>query len=137
MIPCFTISIRPLRSVRVFPFDLERGVLGEGRVCVTVPKENGFPDGMTIDAEGMLWIAQWQGGAVRRYDPSTGACLAVVPVPAPRVTCCCFGGEALDTLYISTARTETDTAAYPLAGGVFKAKVGVQGYEAFAYRGAQ
>lgn len=125
----------PTRTVRAFPFDLEHGTLGEGRVCVTVPEEYGLPDGMTIDREGMLWIAQWQGSAVRRYDPRTGECIGVVPVPASKVTCCCFGGEKLETLYITTARQDVDTDAEPLAGGVFKANVGVSGYEAFSYQG--
>lgn len=83
----------PTLAVRAFPFDLENGTLGEGRICVEVPEDYGYPDGMTIDREGMLWVAHWQGGAVRRYDPRTGQCIAVVPVPAPRVTCCCFGGR--------------------------------------------
>ncbi|MBE0601241.1 MAG: SMP-30/gluconolactonase/LRE family protein, partial [Firmicutes bacterium] len=123
------------RSVQAFPFDLEHGTLGEGRVCVTVPAAYGYPDGMTIDREGMLWVAHWQGSAVRRYDPRTGECIGVLPVPASRVTCCCFGGEALDTLYITTSRRDVDTDAEPLAGGVFQAKVGVAGYEAFPFRG--
>ncbi|MBN1777802.1 MAG: SMP-30/gluconolactonase/LRE family protein [Clostridiales bacterium] len=122
-------------TVRAFPFDLERGALGEGRVCVEVPSEYGLPDGMTIDREGMLWIAQWEGSAVRRYDPRTGKCYGMVPVPASRVTCCCFGGDTLDTLYITTARVDTDVHAEPLAGGIFRADVGTGGYEAFPYRG--
>jgi sugar lactone lactonase YvrE len=122
-------------TVRAFPFDLERGTLGEGRVCVEVPKDYGLPDGMTIDREGMLWIAQWEGGAVRRYDPRTGKCTGMVPVPASKVTCCCFGGEKLDTLYITTARVDTDAHAEPLAGGIFKADIGISGYETFPYRG--
>jgi sugar lactone lactonase YvrE len=125
----------PTFTVRAFPFDPERGTLGKGKVCVEIPREYGYPDGMTIDREGMLWIAHWEGGAVRRYDPHTGACLGVLPVPASKVTCCCFGGENLDTLYITTARTDTDAKTEPFAGGVFKADVGVRGYEAFPYRG--
>ncbi|HPJ02070.1 MAG TPA: SMP-30/gluconolactonase/LRE family protein [Candidatus Limiplasma sp.] len=122
-------------TVRAFPFDLEHGTLGEGRVCVRVPGEYGYPDGMTIDREGMLWIAHWQGSAVRRYDPRTGECIGMLPVPASKVTSCCFGGENLDTLYITTAREGADLNAEPLAGGIFKANVGASGYEAFAYRG--
>ena len=125
----------PTRTVQAFPYNLQRGVLGEGKVCVEVPEEYGFPDGMTIDNEGMLWIAQWQGSAVRRYDPRSGACVGMVPVPASKVTCCCFGGKRLDTLYITTAREDTDTETEPLAGGIYKADVGVRGYEAFSYRG--
>ncbi|MFH1512198.1 MAG: SMP-30/gluconolactonase/LRE family protein [Bacillota bacterium] len=123
------------RTVKAFQFDLERGTLGAGRVCVEVPKAYGYPDGMTIDREGMLWIAQWEGSAIRRYDPHTGACVGVLPVAASRVTSCCFGGEKLSTLYITSARTETDAGTEPLAGGIFQADAGVSGYEAFSYQG--
>lgn len=125
----------PTRSVRAFDFDLERGALGPGRICVEVPEVWGYPDGMTIDREGMLWVAHWQGGAVRRYHPRTGECVGVLPVPASKVTSCCFGGENLDTLYITTASEDTDPAEEPLAGCVFRAEVGEQGFEAFCYRG--
>ena len=125
----------PTFTVRAFDFDLERGALGESEVCVEIPREYAYPDGMTIDREGMLWIAHWQGSAVRRYDPRTGECIGVLPMPASKVTSCCFGGETLQTLYITTARVDTDAAKEPLAGGIFKAEVGQRGYEAFAYRG--
>ena len=125
----------PTRQVTAFDFDLEHGRLGAGKVCVTVPEAYGTPDGMTIDREGMLWIAQWGGHAVRRYDPRTGTCIGMVPVPASKVTSCCFGGENLDVLYITSAREQTDPAAEPLAGGIFRADVGARGYEAFAYQG--
>jgi sugar lactone lactonase YvrE len=125
----------PTFAVRAFEFDLEHGVLGNGKVCVEIPKEYAYPDGMTIDREGMLWVAHWEGHAVRRYDPHTGECIGVLPVPASKVTSCCFGGEHLDTLFITTAREDTDAAEEPLAGGIFKADVGAQGYEAFCYQG--
>ena len=125
----------PTRKIMAYAFDLEAGTLGAGKVCVDVPEENGSPDGMTIDREGMLWVAHWGGHAVRRYDPRTGACIAIVPVPASKVACCCLGGETLSTLYITTAREKTDAAAEPLAGGVFKTETDTQGFEPFAYRG--
>lgn len=122
----------PTRVIMAFDFDLEQGTLGEGKPCVEVPREFGSPDGMTIDREGMLWVAHWGGSAVRRYNPHTGECTAVLPVPASKVTSCCFGGPALDTLYITTARMETDAEKEPLAGGIFKADVGAKGCEAFS-----
>lgn len=120
-------------TVMAYPFDLERGELGEGRPCVQVPREFRSPDGMTIDREGMLWIAHWGGYAVRRYDPGTGQCISVLPVPAEKVTCCCFGGKNLDTLYITTASENTDPKKDPQAGNLFQANVGVQGYEPFNF----
>ncbi|WP_182914201.1 SMP-30/gluconolactonase/LRE family protein [Paenibacillus sp. 1011MAR3C5] len=94
------------------------------------PPAEGYPDGMTIDNEGMLWIAHWGGGKVSRFDPDTGKRLAEIEVPALYVTSCVFGGERLDELYITTARvvlSEDEHALYPHAGGVFMAKPGVRG----------
>ena len=109
-------------AVRAYPFDLESGTLGEGKAVVTIPKGEGGPDGMCIDAEGMLWIAVWGGRKVVRCNPATGERLAEVAVDALNVSCCCFGGENLDTLYITTARDEAGKG-----GEVFFVKTGVKG----------
>jgi sugar lactone lactonase YvrE len=98
----------------------------------------GFPDGMTIDSEGMLWVCLWQGGKVSRWDPETGTLLETVDMPASNVTSCAFGGENLDQLYITTARIGNDEeqlAKHPLAGGLFRADVGVAGVPAFEFAG--
>jgi len=108
------------------------------RVAIEIPEGEGSPDGMTIDAEGMLWIAHWGGWQVSRWDPATGEKLSSVPVPASQVTSCTFGGEELDRLYITTARVglgEAELAAQPHAGGLFCAAVGVRGRPADMYGG--
>lgn len=95
----------PTRQICSYRFDAESGALSEKRVAVRVERE-GSPDGMTIDREGKLWVALWGGWGVARYDPATGEELAFVPVPDKHVSCCSFGGENMDLLYITTAMDE-------------------------------
>jgi sugar lactone lactonase YvrE len=90
---------------------------------------DGFPDGMTLDDEGCLWVAMWGAGAVHRYAP-TGEQLAVVQVDAPQVSSCAFGGEDGRSLFVTTSQEdydEAESAAHPDAGRVFVAEVGVSG----------
>ena len=88
--------------------DIEKNELSNGRVCVEVPNEKGIPDGLTIDDEGNLWLALWGGHGVAKYDPKTGKQLDFVELPVLNATACCFGGENLDELYITTANLGTD-----------------------------
>ncbi len=128
----------PTRQVDAFDYDVESGEIANRRVTITVPEEMGKPDGMTIDAEGMLWIAMWEGSRVTRWDPCDGSLLQTIRIPALRVTSCAFGGENLDELYITTARTRmtaTQLAEQPHAGGVFRVHPGVRGVEAFEFVG--
>ncbi|MEU3788734.1 SMP-30/gluconolactonase/LRE family protein [Streptomyces fructofermentans] len=104
----------PTRRVDVFDFD-GRHATGR-RPLVSVEDGAGFPDGLTVDADGCVWVALWDGGAVRRYTPS-GRLDRVVELPVPRPTACAFGGDGLTDLYITTARTGLE-APHPLAGSV-------------------
>ncbi len=110
----------PTRAVDRFAVDPERGdLLGRERFLpVAGPGE---PDGMTLDAEGCLWVACWGGGEVRRYTPA-GRLDRVVRLPVSQVTSCAFGGDRLDTLYITTAHDGLNPAARrhePHAGDLF------------------
>ena len=99
---------------------------------------DGFPDGMTVDAEGGLWIAHWDGACVSCHDPVSARELARIALPAGNVTDCAFGGPDLRTLYISTARngrTEAQLAAEPLAGGLFAVRIDGPGAPAGLYAG--
>jgi sugar lactone lactonase YvrE len=80
--------------------------------------EAGSPDGLTVDAEGGIWVAIWGAGAVHRYDPA-GRLTEVVELPATQVTACTFGGADLTDLFITTSREGLDDSAEPAAGAVF------------------
>jgi sugar lactone lactonase YvrE len=84
---------------------------------------------MTVDAEGFLWVALWQGWTVNRYAPDGRFDLSI-RLPVALVTSCAFGGPDLTDLYITTARsglTEADSEAQPLAGGLFRCRPGFRG----------
>jgi sugar lactone lactonase YvrE len=111
--------------VDVFDFDEAGGLPRDRRAFVALPEGEVLPDGLTVDAEGNVWVAFWGGGAVKAWDPS-GAQIAEVRLPVPRVTSCAFGGIELDRLYVTTARG-SDPPHPPPAGGVFAATPGPRG----------
>jgi sugar lactone lactonase YvrE len=120
----------PTKRVLAYDFVLESGELSNPRIVVTIPDGEGFPDGMTVDTEGMLWIAQWDGWQVSRWDPHLGKRILSIPVPVARVSSCVFGGENFDELFITTARVglnEKQLADQPSAGGIFSIKPGYKG----------
>lgn len=120
----------PTMKVMAYDFDLEQGTIQEPRVVVNFLEGEGYPDGMTSDREGMLWIAHWGGAQVSRWDPSTGKKIASIPLPASLVTSCVFGGEGMDELYITTARTglkADELERRPHSGSLFRVRPGVQG----------
>jgi sugar lactone lactonase YvrE len=113
-----------------FPLDAQGEIRGEPEILVAFDPKQGYPDGMSIDAQGNLWIAFWEGSSVRCYDSANGKCLVTIELPVPLVTSCCFGGTNLETLYITTAWTGMDNAAReskPLSGAVFACEPGVGG----------
>jgi sugar lactone lactonase YvrE len=125
-------------EVSVFDYDVRTGDIGNRRTAVTIPREMGFPDGMTIDAEGKLWVALWRGHCVVRLDPDTGKCLEQIPVPVTCPSSCCFGGRDLDELYITSARIELtpeEREAEPLAGALLRLRPGVRGLPPFYFGG--
>lgn len=78
----------------------------------------------------MIWIAHWGGANISRWNPENGSLLQKVKVPALHTTSCCFGGDDLDTLFITSAKTglsQTELMQYPLSGSVFAFKPGVKG----------
>lgn len=128
----------PTKQIVSYDYDISSGSISNKQVAITIPDTDGHPDGMTIDAEGNLWIAHWGGFQVSCWNPVTAEKLDSIPIPAPQVTSCTFTGDALDTLYITTARVGLDEEALaqsPQAGGLFKVKLNVKGTPSYRFKG--
>ncbi|QKV95132.1 SMP-30/gluconolactonase/LRE family protein [Streptomyces sp. NA02950] len=112
----------PTRRIDVFDVPDVDGGRGPAEVSgrrpfARIEEGAGFPDGLCVDAEGAVWVALWDGGAIRRYVPD-GTLDRVVDLPVPRPTACAFGGPDLSDLYVTSARVGVDPSAAPLAGSV-------------------
>ncbi|SEQ24681.1 transcriptional regulator, IclR family [Faunimonas pinastri] len=117
------------QQIYAYDFDLERGAIANRRVFVTVPESEGRPDGLTVDAEGFVWSAHWDGWCVTRYDPA-GKVERVINLPMPRPTSCVFGGPDMTTLFVTSARIRLSAAQLaeaPLSGSVFAIDTGIRG----------
>jgi sugar lactone lactonase YvrE len=123
----------PTQRVDVFDYDPGTG-LTHRRVFVDVNAEKLRPDGLTVDADGGVWVAMNGSGTVRRYD-RTGRADTVVEVAARRVTACTFGGTNLDELFIATSRENLQPGEDPLAGSLFRATMGVRGKPVLGFDG--
>lgn len=121
-------------GVMAFDYDNLSGNISNPRFVVRIPDGEGYPDGMTIDNQGMLWVAHWAGWQVSRWDPSTGKQLLKVKMPAANITSCTFGGENFEDLYVTSSNRdlkEEDYQTQPLAGSLFVVKnLGYQGLPA-------
>ncbi|MGW0120380.1 SMP-30/gluconolactonase/LRE family protein [Streptomyces sp. NPDC003327] len=106
----------PTRRIDVFDVDPRTGEPAGRRPLAVVEQGAGFPDGLAVDADGCVWVALWDGGAVRRYTPS-GALDRTLTLPVRRPTACAFGGPGLTDLYVTTARVGP-TAPHPLSGSL-------------------
>jgi sugar lactone lactonase YvrE len=124
----------PTQAIDAFDFDAATGVISDRRRLVEIDPEAGSPDGLVVDSEGCIWVALWDGWAVRRYDPD-GKHLGTVAVPVARVTKPAFGGPDLTDLFITTASPEKANPSQPYAGGVFHTRPGVRGLATNAYVG--
>lgn len=124
--------------VYAFDFDLESGKISNKRLFLHFDPSEGSPDGMTTDAEGGLWIAQWGASKLTRRDPQ-GKVMQTIELPCSQVTSCAFGGPDLRTLYITTAATGLSAEQLerePLAGGLFALRMDIAGLPANPFRGA-
>jgi L-arabinonolactonase len=118
-----------LRKIYAYDFDPEKGEIDNRRDFVQVPLTEGLPDGLSVDSEGFVWSAQWDGWQVVRYDPE-GKVDRVIPLPVQRPTSCNFGGSGLNKLFITSAWTglsEASRIEQPLAGDLFVLNLEVTG----------
>ena len=126
----------PTRRVDAFDYDVTSGRLSNRRPAVIFPAGDFYPDGMSIDANGHLWVAMWGGGCVLHCDPVSGRILGRIDVPGARnITSCAFGGTNLDTLYITSSRGDKTDQALPSAGDLFVANPGVRGVPSPSFAG--
>ena len=127
----------PTRRVDAFAFDLQSGAIADRRPAVAIREGAGRPDGMTLDADGYLWVALWGGWGIERYAPD-GQLEMRVEVPAEQTSSCTFGGPDLDLLFITTARKGFPAGGrpeQPEAGGLFVCRPGPRGRPAFRFGG--
>ena len=119
----------PQRLIWAYDYDVAAGLPTNRRVLYDFANEPGSPDGSTVDADGCVWNAEWNGRRVVRITPD-GRLDRIVELPVYNPTCVVFGGRALDTLYIISSRqlmTEAQLTADPLSGGLFAVRPGVGG----------
>ena len=124
--------------VYAFDFDPVSGGLSNRREWLRLARGDGFPDGMTTDAAGRIWLAHWGGGCISCHDPHSGAELGRLKLPASQITNCCFGGPELRTLFITSARVDLSPAQLerePLAGGLFAVELDQPGVPPSLFRG--
>lgn len=127
----------PSRRIYRYDFDLAAGTATGRRVFVEAEAGHGGPDGLTVDAEGFVWSAQFDRWCVNRYAPD-GRLERSLRLPVQRPTTCMFGGPDLETLYVTSARmglTDAQLAEQPQAGGVFALRPGARGLPEPRYAG--
>jgi sugar lactone lactonase YvrE len=127
----------PSRQVLAFDYDVETGRIMNARAIIRFDRSFGWPDGMTSDTDGNLWIAMWGGARVSQWKPD-GTLLAQFGVEAMNVTSCVFGGPGMNELFITTALVGTDAPSFrkfPHAGGIFRMETRVTGMPTYEYGG--
>ncbi len=117
------------RHIYAFDFDLPTGQIANRRVFVDSSDQPGVPDGLTVDAEGFIWSVRWGGWRIERFDPD-GKLERTIQLPVEFPTSCCFGGEQLDDLYLTSAAgpvADSERDKQPLAGRVLRVRTGIRG----------
>jgi L-arabinonolactonase len=122
----FYFADSPRKVIYSYAFDIETGNLSNRKIFANNEGQPGYPDGATVDSEGCLWCAEWNGWRVVRYTPA-GKVDRIIETPVARPTSCQFGGKDLKTLYVTSASIGQDMSKQPLAGGLFAIDVDVAG----------
>ncbi len=121
------------RKIYIFDYDIDSGDITNQRVFVETPDDGSIPDGMTVDAEGYVWGARWDGSSLYRYNPD-GEQVVQIQFPAKKVSSVIFGGVDLTDMYVTTAGGGNKAEEGPGAGGLFRLNVGIQGKPEFLSR---
>jgi sugar lactone lactonase YvrE len=108
----------PTKKVSQYKYNLNTGDIEFEKYIIEIDGL-GWPDGMCVDLDGNIWVAEWEGGRVCKWDPVSGKVLDEIVVPCSRVTSCCLGGENLNELFITTAKSKKDI----LGGALFRKKL--------------
>ncbi|MGF1459445.1 MAG: SMP-30/gluconolactonase/LRE family protein [Leptolyngbyaceae cyanobacterium] len=125
----FYLTDSPRQLIYAYRFEAESGTIGDRTVLIDLTAETFFPDGLTIDSEGCIWSAMWNGGCVIRFNPD-GQEIDRIALPVPLVTSCTFGGPDLADLYITTASagmSQAELKQYHEAGDLFCLPTSVRG----------
>lgn len=131
----FYLADSPLQKVFVYDFDLETGAIANRQVHIDLTHQSAFPDGLTVDTEGCIWVALWDGWGIKRFDPD-GKLMDDIEVPVQRPTSCTFGGPELKRLYITSASvglSEAEIQKSFLSGDVFALDTDVCGLPAHTF----
>jgi sugar lactone lactonase YvrE len=130
----FTESFR--YSVFAFDFEASTGEISNRRLFAEIKEGEVFPDGLTVDSEGFVWICVYGSSQIRRYDPK-GRLERTLHLPVPKPTSCAFGGEDLKTLFVTTAREKMSASqlnAAPLSGSLFAVETDIRGLPTFRFQ---
>ncbi len=121
------------REICIFDYDRQSGEISNGRLFVRVAESLGIPDGMTVDAEGHVWSALWDGSSLVRFRPD-GTLERRIKIPAPKVSSMTFGGPDYTDIYATTAGGGNKAQDGPGAGALFRLRLGIRGVPEFLSR---
>ncbi len=121
------------RRIYVFDYDVQTGSIENQRVFVETPPDAGGPDGLTVDEEGYVWSARWEGGALYRYSPD-GREVQRIPFPARKITSVTFGGVDRGDLYVTSGGGEDREEEGEAAGALFRLASGTRGRREYLSR---
>ena len=110
----------PTKRISKYIYDKENGDVCFEKFVIEI-EGNGFPDGLCVDQNDNIWVAEWGGSKVCLWNPQTGAKIRELNLPCTNVTSCCIGGRESEFLFVTTA--ENENKIEPLAGGLFKFKL--------------
>jgi len=122
-----------MRNIYIWDYDRESGEISNREIFVSIPEDEGVPDGLTVDAEGFVWSARWDGGSIVRYTPDGKEDIRVY-FPAKKVSSLIFGSEDYREIYITTAGGDDKNNEGKGAGALFRVKTSVRGIPEFKSR---